>query len=57
MVVLKGKGVYGGVVKGTLHFYKKSESRIKRYHVEDPEREIFRLITANERAVKELQML
>ena len=25
MVVLKGKGVYGGIVKGTLHFYKKSE--------------------------------
>jgi len=57
MVVLKGKGVFGGIAKGTLRFYKKSESTIKRYHIEDVNLEMERLKKACRRAEQELQIL
>jgi len=57
MVVLNGKGVFGGIAKGTLRFYKKEESKIKRYHIEDVARELERLQKASEQAGQELLAL
>ncbi len=57
MITLQGKGVFGGIAIGTLCFYKKRDSQVKRISVEDPQKEIERFINARRRAEQELKEL
>ena len=57
MIILTGKSVFGGVGIGKLAFYKRGTQQIKRWHVEDVEREMARFDHAKESAVLQLQEL
>ena len=57
MIILNGKGVFGGIAIGKLSIYKRRESDIKRHHIEDTAAEIARFENAKEKAVVQLQEL
>lgn len=57
MIVLKGKGVFGGIAFGKLHMYKRKQQEIKRYKVENIDAEILRYEDAQKLAVVQLQSL
>ncbi|HWT74113.1 MAG TPA: phosphoenolpyruvate--protein phosphotransferase [Mobilitalea sp.] len=57
MITLTGKSVYQDICIGKIHFFKKKNGNIKRYHVEDTKEEISRFDKAREEAVSQLQAL
>ncbi len=57
MITLTGKSVFGGVEIGKIAFYKRNNSQIKRYRVDDTEAEVTRFENAKATAVRELQDL
>lgn len=57
MVVLKGKGVFGGIAIGPLSLYRRKEYTIKRYHVDSAEQEIERFHQAQSDAIGHLKEL
>jgi phosphotransferase system enzyme I (PtsI) len=57
MIVLNGKGVFGGVAIGKISLYQKQQHQIKRYHVEDVNAEILRFEEAKKGTIVQLQEL
>lgn len=57
MIILEGKSVFNDICMGNISFYKRKESIIKRYKVEDTQKEIKRFQTAKEVAKSQLQNL
>ena len=57
MVILKGKGVFGGIAIGKLSLYKRHQNMIKRYHVDHVDAEIARFEDARKNALEELKNL
>jgi phosphotransferase system enzyme I (PtsI) len=57
MIVLEGKSVYNDICMGNISFYKRKESIIKRYKVEDTDAEIKRFESAKEEGKDQLQSL
>lgn len=57
MIVLEGKSVFNDICMGNISFYKRKESVIKRYKVEDSDAEIKRFESAKEEAKNQLQSL
>jgi phosphotransferase system enzyme I (PtsI) len=57
MIVLEGKSVFNDICMGHISFYKRKESVIKRYKVEDTDAEIKRFEQAKEKGKMQLQSL
>lgn len=57
MIILEGKSVCGGVAFGKIFMFTRTESIVKRTHVESSEVEIARFNTAKAAALKELDIL
>ncbi len=57
MTILKGKGIFGGIVFGRIKFYKRKKQAVKRYKVENVEFEINRFKVAKKTATEQLQQL
>ena len=54
MISIQGKGVSNGVAVGPLYFYRRAESSISRYQIDNPEAEWARFKAAQEKAIEEL---
>jgi phosphotransferase system enzyme I (PtsI) len=57
MIVLEGKSVFNDICMGHISFYKRKESVIKRYKIEDTQAEIDRFEEAKEKGKQQLQSL
>ena len=57
MVVINGKGVYGGIVFGKLSFFQRKDVSVRRTKIEDKEAEKKRFEKAKERTLEQLQAL
>ena len=57
MIMIQGKGVSKGVVKGPLYFFKRQDTTVTKYPVEDIAAEKERLAQAQEKAVQQLEAL
>ena len=57
MVLLQGKGVSKGVVKGPLYFFKRQDNTVTKCIVEDVESEKARFAAAQEAAIEQLTAL
>ena len=57
MVLLQGKGVSKGVVKGPLYFFKRQDNTVSKHIAEDVEAEKARLAAAQEAAIQQLTAL
>ncbi len=57
MITLTGKSVCSGIAFGKLYIYSREESRIKRYHTENTEKELLRFDDAIKCAATELEEL
>lgn len=57
MVVINGKGVYGGIVFGKLSFFQRKDVSVKRTRIEDKEAEKKRFEKAKEKTLEQLQAL
>jgi phosphotransferase system enzyme I (PtsI) len=57
MVILSGKSVFGGVAIGKLSLYKKEQVKIKRYHIDETDKEIARFEQAKTTAIDQLKQL
>ena len=57
MVLIQGKGVSKGVVKGPLYFFKRQDNTVVRRIVEDIEGEKARFAAAQEAALEQLTAL
>ena len=57
MIMIQGKGVSKGVVKGPLYFFKRQNTTVTKYPVEDIAAEKERLAQAQEKAVQQLEAL
>ena len=57
MILMQGKGVSKGVVKGKLYFYERPNTSVECLHVEDIEAEKARLAEAQEKSIAQLEVL
>lgn len=57
MIIIKGKGVYGGYAFGPIAFYERQDSIVKRKHIEDVDSEIIRFEKAQGVAIEQLKNL
>lgn len=57
MVLIQGKGVSTGVIKGKLYFYHRPDNEVKKYAIDDLEAEKFRLAGAQRQAIAQLETL
>jgi len=57
MFIIKGKSVYGGVAIGKISVYNKKPVKIKRYRVNDAEKELIRFKNAKDKGIEELEKL
>ena len=57
MLVLKGKGVGGGVTIGTLAVFKRQETAVERHSITDIEGEVARFQAARGKAIEQLAQL
>ena len=57
MISIQGKGVSVGIGMGPLYFYRRAETEIKRYTVEDAQAEWERFKSAQETAIEQLGVL
>ena len=54
MISIQGKSISNGVAVGPLYFYRRAESSISRYQIDNPEAEWARFKAAQEKAIEEL---
>ena len=54
MITIQGKGVSTGVAEGPLYFYKRAETTLRRYTVEDTESEWNRFKDAQQKCIDQL---
>lgn len=57
MTVFSGKGIYSAIALGKIAIFKKQDTTIKRFHVEDSESEIARIEAAKNAACEQLQTI
>ena len=57
MILMQGKGVSKGVVKGSLYFFQRQDTTVVQHSVEDIEAEKARLAAAQEKAIAQLEKL
>ena len=57
MILIQGKGVSRGVVKGPLYFYKKPDTTVVQIEVDDIDAEKARLEEAKARSIEQLEAL
>ena len=57
MILMQGKGVSKGVVKGKLYFYERPNTNIECVQVADVEAEKARLAAAQEKSIAQLEVL
>lgn len=57
MITIQGKGVYGAIAIGTLSFFSRNESQVKRERVADSQTEVTKFHQAREKAKEELSAL
>ena len=57
MILMQGKGVSKGVIKGKLYFFQRSDNSITMHQVEDLEAEKQRLAQAQEKSIEQLTLL
>ena len=57
MILMQGKGVSKGVVKGPLYFFKRQDTSVTKYTVDDISAEKERLAQAQEKAISQLEAL
>lgn len=57
MFIIKGKSVYGGVAIGKIRVYDKKPQQVKRYKVDDTEKEVERFRKARKQGMDELDKL
>ena len=57
MIVMQGKGVSTGVMKGPLYFFQRQDATVVKTHVEDSSAEKARLAQAQEKAMAQLEAL
>ena len=57
MLIYQGKSVYGGIAIGKIKIWKKADSIIKCYHVNDTDRELSRFLEAKSKAINQLSIL
>ena len=57
MIMMQGKGVSKGVVKGPLYFFRRPDAAVGQWQVEDLEAEKARLAQAQEKAIAQLEAL
>lgn len=57
MLIYQGKSVYGGIAIGKIKIWKKADSIIKCYHVNDTDRELSRFLEAKSKAINQLSVL
>ena len=57
MILMQGKGVSKGVVKGKLYFYERPNSTVEQIQVADIEAEKARLAEAQEKSIAQLEVL
>ena len=57
MIVMQGKGVSTGVMKGPLYFFQRQDTTVVKMCVEDTEAEKARLTQAQEKAIAQLEAL
>nr|WP_319489010.1 phosphoenolpyruvate-utilizing N-terminal domain-containing protein [uncultured Caproiciproducens sp.] len=57
MLILNGKGVFGGIAIGKISYYRHSDICAEQYHVEDTLSEIRRFQLAVQKGIKELEAL
>lgn len=57
MLTIKGQSVFGGIAIGPLVIFKRSETALERYTVEDAEAEVHRFRAARDTAIAQLQNL
>ncbi len=57
MQIYQGKSVFEGIAIGKIQVYQRREQQIRRYYVEDPEKQLKRLEQAKEEAERQLRTL
>ena len=57
MILMQGKGVSKGVVRGPLYFFRRPDAVVTKYRVQDVDAEKERLTQARQKAVLQLQLL
>ncbi|MBQ7759453.1 phosphoenolpyruvate--protein phosphotransferase [Anaerotignum sp.] len=57
MIMMQGKGVSKGVIKGPLYFFCRQDAAVKQWHVEDLQAEKERLVQAQEKTIAQLETL
>ena len=57
MLMMQGKGVSKGVVKGPLYFFRRQDTTVTKYQVDDLETEKARLAQAQKKATEQLESL
>lgn len=57
MILMQGKGVSKGVIKGKLYFFQRTDTSVTMYRVEDPKAEKQRLSQAQEKSIAQLKLL
>ena len=57
MIVMQGKGVSAGVMKGPLYLFRRQDTAVMKNHVEDTQWEKQRLAQAQEKAIAQLEAL
>lgn len=57
MITIKGKGVYGGIARGFISFYRRNELVINKRQVKDTQKEFEKYINAKKDAIDELKNL
>ena len=57
MILMQGKGVSNGVVKGKLYFYERPNTTVEKVEVTDLEAEKARLAAAQEKSIAQLEVL
>ena len=57
MIMMQGKGVSKGVIKGPLYFFCRQDAAVKQWHVEDLQAEKERLVQAQEKTIAQLDTL
>ena len=57
MIVMQGKGVSAGIMKGPLYLFRRQDTAVMKNHVEDTQWEKQRLAQAQEKAIAQLEAL
>ena len=55
MILMQGKGVSKGVVKGPMYFFRRQDNTVTCWHVDNSESEKQRLFRAQQAAIAQLE--